>query len=138
MVRRGKSVVQAKPEIIVKESFALAGPSTRLYAYPVVVILANPEGWKRLATECRRMATRQVHESTPDPDDHSHFGPFWFSSAMNERLSDEIEFRVGSITPTNRRAVLKHYGITRASRNRGSLIERFERLIRRVKEHVQQ
>ena len=122
-----------KPEIILKEWFAVNAEGTKEYPYPVIVILANKAGWQYLAQRCRWMATRRGIPRDPhNPDDHSHLSSR--DCDANSRLTDEIEFRLGIITTSNRKAVMKRYGITARSRRRGSLIPRFERLIRLAKE----
>jgi len=47
---------------------------------------------------------------------------------INARLSDELEFRFAALTGANRTAVLRRFGVTIKSRQRGSLFERYQQI----------
>lgn len=122
----------SKPEFIFKETYAVSAVRRPEYPCPVLVLLANRAGWLQLAAACRRMAKRRGFPGDAlDPDDHCHLYP-----ALSDRLSDKVEIRAGILTPTNRKAVFKRYGISLRTRKRGSLIPRYKELIRSARAYL--
>ncbi len=122
------------PEVIVKESFGILHNRRNRHAYPVLVMVANAAGWRKLASEFRAMARRRPRpDDDLDPDDHMHINFGWWS---DNRLSDEVELRLGLLTPENRAAVFRKYGISARSRQRSDLRVRCPKRVRKVKRYM--
>jgi hypothetical protein len=117
-----------KAEIIVKEGYFIDDSRSRGIAIPKLLLLANREGYQLLAEICVSMAKKRITDflMRVDPDHHCHLdtvlGPF------SRELSDQIEIRLGLLTPENRTAVFRNYSISRSTRRRGDLAERYRRM----------
>ncbi len=99
-------------EIIVKRSFMIDATGDAPFSVPELLLLANREGFRELASLFTQLSERQIDNKCADhgdPDDHTHlsfkFGP------CNTQLSDRIEFRFGLLTDENRVAVFQKYEI---------------------------
>ena len=121
----------SKAEIILKERYLIDGTGKKDVPIPELLVLANREGFRYLSRVFAFMAQPRGKVADwiaqLDPDDHYHMGRA--EAPFNHNLSDDIEFRLGTITSANRRQVLRHYGITQKRRARGSLVKRYEHLI---------
>ena len=121
----------SKAEIILKERFLIDGTGKKNVPIPELLVLANREGFQYLSRVFAFMAQPRGKVADwiaqLDPDDHYHMGRS--EAPFSHKLSDDIEFRLGTITSANRRRVLRHYGITQRWRARGSLLKRYEHLI---------
>ena len=121
----------SKAEIISKERFLIDGTGKKDVPIPELLVLANRQGFQFLSRVFAFMAQPEgkVNDwiAQLDPDDHYHMGRS--EAPFSHKLSDDIEFRLGTITPANRKQVLRHYGITQKWRARGSLVKRYEHLI---------
>ena len=120
-----------KAEIILKERYVINGTGKKDVPIPELLVLANQEGFQYLSRVFAFMAqpSGRVADwiAEADPDDHYHMGRA--EAPFSHNLSDDIEFRLGTITSANRKQVLRHYGITQKRRARGSLVKRYEYLI---------
>jgi hypothetical protein len=92
-----------------------------------VLVLGNRAGLRRLGKWLLEFAERipKTDSHNWDPDDHQHLSTK--HPIVNSHLSDEIEFRIGIITETNRDQVLGKYGISETSRQSGDLVARYRR-----------
>lgn len=126
-------------EIIVKEGYSLAStPQGDTIALPELIILANRKGFSFLAEVFDEMAKRGLGHAgagDPDPDNHEHLG---WARPFNSALGDRVEIRLGIFTVANRSNVLARYGISKTSRSRGDLQNRFRRLIQQSRAAVEQ
>lgn len=116
-----------KAEIVLRDGWMIDGSGDQEVPIPEVLILANAAGYRYLARVFQYMADRRAAlRSDPDndPDDHEHLFDYP-GCCVDQTISDRIEFRMGTLSPANRRAVLDRYGITAGSAKRGSLVERY-------------
>ncbi len=116
-----------KPEIIVKQQYLVNATGDVAYAVPEILLIGNREGFRQLGEWFLEVS---LHEPDPklidcDPDDHQHMGTGY--APFNPALSDELEFRVGILTESNRDRVLSKHGITETARQIGELAIRYRR-----------
>ena len=115
-------------EIIVKQNFGLSiglFSQSGLDFYPGVAIFANRNGCRFLADYFAWLAERPIatfDRNNSDPGDHVHLTP-------HSDYGDEIDFTIDTLTPENRRHVLRNAGATKPLRRRGTPIQQFTQLM---------
>ncbi len=118
-------------ELIVREAFDEDGSrGGRTYIVPRLLIAGNREGFRWLAKYFADYAEREWDEDREhDPDDSSYIPtdcrPF-------SDLSSLVFIRVARFTAKNRGRVLKKWNLSRRTRARGDLRDRYARLIERA------
>lgn len=133
VARKSKSVQSGLPlppksaEIISRQGFLIDATGKGPHAVPEVVLLANAPALKYLAELFSYLADR----SRPGDDsiDAAIVGLPRNDHPINTRLSDDLEFRFALLTDENRRQVFKKFGIDMASRQKGSLFERYQEVL---------
>jgi hypothetical protein len=122
------------PEVILRKTCTFYEKQGEGYPVPELLILANRAGFRWLASVFARCA-QKAGESHPtpagDPDDHEHID-LWHPE-INPLHSDELAFRLGILTPKNRRAVFKKYGLRRRQSFQGDLVSQYQRQIAEVR-----
>lgn len=114
-------------EIISRQGFLIDATGKGPHAVPEVVLLANKEALTYLAQLFSYLANsehssgEQVEAATVGLPRNDH--------PINTRLSDDLEFRFALLTDDNRRQMFKKFGIDMASRQKGSLFERYQEVV---------
>ena len=114
------------PEVIIKQQFTIDATGDIEFAVPEILVLGNRDGLRQLGHWLLGLAERepQAAHAYWDPDDHQHLTtkhpPF------NLLLSDELEFRFGILTESNRGDVLDKYGISESTKQAGHLCDRYQ------------
>ncbi|MBI5863182.1 MAG: hypothetical protein HZB38_01450 [Planctomycetes bacterium] len=112
-------------EIIVRQGFMIDATGKGPHAIPEVLMLANAEGCEYLAAVfadlARRARSREAGTESVHLPRNEH--------PINIRLSDDIDFRFAPLSAGNRRAMFKQFGIDTASRQKGSLFERYQEVV---------
>ena len=78
--------------------------------YQGIAVFANRRGYRFLLAYFRWLAERAIAEADWDPGDHDHLTP-------HSCLCDEIDFTFDTLTPSNRKAVLRNAGAKKRSRH---------------------
>lgn len=118
-------------EIIVRQRLYVEVGEGKLYPVPELLVLGNAAGFRWLSEYFGLRAHEPIGTNCiaqGDPDDHDHLS--WDAPAVNSRLSDELEVRVGLLTAENREQVMAKYALERSAPQRGSLIKRYKEVIR--------
>lgn len=114
---------KARPRarIIMKMLLSVDATGPQPIAYPDVFLLADEAGWRKLATMCLKRANKARRAPpgarTIDPEDHAHFA---WEMGVDERLSDRIEIRLGTIRDEDWAAIKRNYWISARTARRGS------------------
>jgi hypothetical protein len=113
---------RAGAELILRQGFLIDASSGGLHAVPELVVLGNHAGLRYLADllahaaeQCRKASAHPEPQKLPRGE-----------TPLNTRLCDDLEIVVAGLTPANRRAMFKRFGIDMKSRQRGSLFERYQ------------
>ncbi|MFO0782845.1 MAG: hypothetical protein U0636_04090 [Phycisphaerales bacterium] len=127
----------AHAELILRQRLFVETSGAKPYAVPELLILGNREGFewlsKYFAYRAAKMPTEfQVQQN--DADDHHHLVAL--DHPFSSKLSDELEIRVGMLTPQNRATTLAKYGFMTSEPQRGCLVKRYKQLIRFAKKAV--
>jgi hypothetical protein len=131
--RRARTARQPCPrptvgaEIILKESFGGDATGDAEYMVPCLVIAANRAGHLYLSNYFRWLAERASSVGAGADGDHEHLARL--EAPFNANLSDDIDFRLVTITRKNRAALLEHYAISEGTQKRGNLAARYHRII---------
>ena len=116
---------RANAEIIVKHNFGLGISSGGLEFYLGIATFANRSGYRFLADHFTWLAKRPIvalSRENFDAGDHVHLTP-------HSDYCDEIDFTFDTLTPGNRRQVLRNAGVTKRSRRHGTPIQQFTQLV---------
>ena len=121
----------AKPgrnsEVIVRQGFVIDATGKGPVAVPEVVILANADGFAYLAGVFGQLAAQAKAGKSTAATAGFHLPRS--AEPINVRLSDDIDFRFAPLTAANRRAMFKQFGIDMASKQKGSLFERYKEVL---------
>ena len=120
-------------EIIVKRNFGRGSPisDNGIDLYEGIAVFANRRGYRFLSEYFRWLAERPIAEIDTDPGDHIHLSP-------HSPCCDEIGFSFDTLTPSNRRAVLRHAGAGERSRRCGTPIRQFMQLFTEITQAFQE
>jgi hypothetical protein len=121
---------QAGAELVFKQHFALFSDKGPTIAIPTLIIVGNRKGFDFLSQLFAYAARRRLYSSPGDPDDHLHWGRA--EAPINPRLSDDMEFRIGTYEARARKETLRKYGMTRSERGRGDAAPRYRALIKKI------
>lgn len=126
-----KASAPSKPgrnaELIVRQGFLIDATGKGPVAVPEVVILANADGFAYLASVFADLAVKARTGKSSAATDGFHLPRS--AEPINIRLSDDIDFRFAPLTGANRRAMFKQFGIDMASKQKGSLFERYKEVL---------
>lgn len=114
-------------EVIVRQGFVIDATGKGPVAVPEVVILANAEGFAYLAGVFGALAVQAKSGRSGAATAGFHLPRS--AEPINVRLSDDIDFRFAPLTGANRRAMFKQFGIDMASKQKGSLFERYKEVL---------
>lgn len=127
--RRAAAAAPPKPgasaELIVRQGFIIDATGNGLHAVPEVAILGNRAGFEYLAAVFSHLAERSRQRG-------ADAGPIELprnSHPINVRLSDDLDFQFAVLTESNRKALLKRFGVDMKSRQKGSLFERYQEVL---------
>lgn len=135
--RTKMSRVKNKAQIIIRQRYNINATGKKEFATPVIHILATRKGFRFLANFFQALAETKIPQQSADsdPDNHAHLSTGQ-NAVFDPSLSDELEFRVGLITPSNRKRTLKKYTINRATRADKDLINRYEKQVAEIKKYL--
>jgi hypothetical protein len=122
---------KCRGEIIWRLTYQVDATTDKERPEPVILLLADKEGWQYLAEMFLRKAECPALEDDlyrGDPDDHWHLSKG--HPGVNAELSHALEFRLGTITPRNRDDVLDKYQIQPPRRSDRDMRYLFRRVIR--------
>lgn len=115
-------------EIVVKLGYCIDGTKRKSVPVLELLLLADASGFEFLSKYFSERARKAKDQSRfrrlsqgPDPDDHDHLDSWGKYGDFNLRVSDSVAIRIGTLTNSNRRFVLKKYAISTASRRGGSM-----------------
>lgn len=114
-------------EIITRQGFLIDATGKGPHAVPEVVLLANGAGLAYLADLFLYLADfaaefgEELEAAIVGLPRNEH--------PINVRLSDDLAFRFALLTEVNRRQMFKKFGIDMASRQKGSLFERYQEVV---------
>lgn len=114
-------------EVIVRQGFLIDATGKGPVAVPEVVILANADGFAYLAAVFSELAVQARAGKSSAASAGFHLPRS--AEPINVRLSDDIDFRFAPLTGANRRAMFKQFGIDMASKQKGSLFERYKEVL---------
>lgn len=114
-------------EIITRQGFLIDATGKGPHAVPEVVMLANVEGLRYLAALFTYLA-EQAKDRTQN-EGNAIVGLPRNEHPLNMRLSDDLDFRFALLTEENRRSMFKRFGIDMASKQKGSLFERYQEVV---------
>jgi hypothetical protein len=129
-VTRKRATSVPKParsaEIVVRQGFVINASGEVPSATPELILLANAEGLKYLSELFAHLAGLAKSrsgsaEALLDLPREGH--------PINARLSDDLAIRLAALSPTNRKAMFKRFGIDMKSRQEGSLFERYQEVV---------
>jgi len=129
---RKKPVKRTDAEIVIKRNYGISSvfSDTGFGLYEGIAVFANRRGYRFLSAYFRWLAERAIAEADWDPGDHDHLTP-------HSCLCDEIDFTFDTLTPSNRKAVLRNAGAKKRSRRRGSPIKQFTELVAEIVDFLQ-
>lgn len=123
----GSSKPGKNAEVIVRQGFLIDATGKGPVAVPEVVILANADGFAYLAGVFADLAAQAKTGKSSAASAGFHLPRS--AEPINVRLSDDIDFRFAPLTTANRRAMFKQLGIDMASKQKGSLFERYKEVL---------
>jgi hypothetical protein len=124
---RGSSKPGRNAEVIVRQGFLIDATGKGPVAVPEVVVLANADGFSYLAEVFADLAAKAKAGKSSAASAGFHLPRS--AAPINVRLSDDIDFRFAPLTTANRRAMFKQFGIDMASKQKGSLFERYKEVL---------
>ena len=116
----------APGDIILRKSCFFLEKGSETYPVPQLLLLATKKGFRWLS----RLFAEWAKFKNPDEDVHDHVG--WPMAPIDCRHSDEMEIRVGMITPKNKHRLFKKFGITSSNSYRGDLRSQYKAQMRQV------
>ncbi|MEK6644041.1 MAG: hypothetical protein AABZ08_09040 [Planctomycetota bacterium] len=129
--------------IIIKHGYCIDGTKRKSIPVFELLLLADASGFEFLSRYFQERARAAKNEARflgsaqgPDPDDHDHLVIWQRAGDFNTRLSDSMEIRIGTLTKSNRSAVLKKYAISAASRRHGSMAPQLRALAKEAERQV--
>jgi hypothetical protein len=123
-----------KASIILRKTCVYWERGGRTYPVPELLLLANRNGFRWLSKFFAEFAEKDPDprpwNDLSDPDDHDHIS--WPRAPIDCQHSDEMEIRVGIVSPKNRTQVFEKYSIESAAPYRGTLKKQYQAQIRNV------
>jgi hypothetical protein len=122
------------PVLILRKHCTYYDKQGKSYPVPSLILLGNRKGFTWLSKFFARCAKKKPY-SAPwinelDPDQHAHLNPSL--APILRKHSDEMEIRVGIITPKNKRKVFLKYSITPNKPYVGDLVKQYKEQIQHV------
>ena len=123
-----------KASIILRKTCSYQEKRGRTYPVPELLLLANRNGFLWLSRFFAGFAKKDPDprpwNDLSDPDDHDHLS--WPRAPIDCQHSDEMQIRVGIVSPKNITQVFKKYSIKSAAPYRGNLKKHYQAQIRKV------
>jgi hypothetical protein len=121
------------PEVIIRKTCTFCEKRGKSYPIPELLLLANRAGFlwlSKVFADCAAKKPEAKNTFEMDPDDHEHLDQG--DPQINPVHSDELAFRLGLLTRTNRRAVFNKYGVAQLKPFKGDLVSQYQRQIAQV------
>ena len=116
----------AQGDIILRKTCFFLEKGNVTYPAPQLTLLATKKGFAWLS----KLFAEWARKENADEDAHDHIG--WPMAPIDCRHSDEMEIRVGMITPKNKHRLFKKFGITSSNSYRGDLRSQYKAQMRQV------
>ena len=125
---------RTEASIILRKTCIYCERRGRAYPVPELLLLANKQGFLWLSRFFAEFAKKDPDprpwNDLSDPDDHDHLA--WPRAPIDCEHSDEMEIRVGIVSPKNKAQVFKKYAVEAVAPYRGNLKKQYQAQIRRV------